>query len=217
MNKTLVRTLATLYKKELLKPSIGLRQRYASTFKAAVIAEYGKPLAIQERKQVKLKSNQVRVQVSYCSVNSVDNHKFKHGGGELPFIPGYELSGEVLEVGNDVRGDKVTVGEKVVGLSLENFGGLAEQCVVSFLSFTHLQFYLIRGNLQLEVDDVFRIPAEVSTKDAAVIAYGHTMALYTFSKLSPVKENDKVVITAGPAGLGMAAVDVAANIYKAQV
>lgn len=69
----------------------------------------------------------------------------------------------------------------------------------------------------MDVDDIFRIPAEVSTKDAAVIAYGHTTALYTFSKLSPVKEGEKVVITAGPAGLGMAAVDVAANIYKAQV
>lgn len=138
MNKTLVRTLATLYKKELRNSSIRIGQRYASTFKAAVIAEYGKPLEIQDCKPIKLKSNQVRVQVSYCSVNSVDNHKFKHGGGELPFIPGYELSGEVLEVGNDVRGDKITVGEKVVGLSLENFGGLAEQSVVSFLSFSCL-------------------------------------------------------------------------------
>lgn len=57
----------------------------------------------------------------------------------------------------------------------------------------------------------------MSTKDAAVIAYGHSLALYTFSKLSKLKENEPVVITAGPAGLGLAAVDVAANIYKTQV
>ncbi|KAL1495041.1 hypothetical protein ABEB36_010525 [Hypothenemus hampei] len=153
---------------------------------------------ILERKPVKLKANQVRVQVSYCSVNSVDNYKFKNEGGELPFIPGYELSGEVLDVGQDVKGDQISVGEKVVGLSLENFGGLAEQCI-------------------LDIDDVFRIPTEVTTKDAAVIAYGHTVALYTFSKLSNLKEKEQVVVTAGPAGLGLAAVDVAANIYKAEV
>ncbi|CAG9760820.1 unnamed protein product [Ceutorhynchus assimilis] len=197
MNKVLGQIVRNLFRHDL-KKSLNNNNRFASTYKAALIAEHDKPLEIREKKQVKLSSNQVRVQVSYCSVNSVDTYKFKHGGGELPFIPGYELSGEVLEVGSDVRGDRISVGEKVVGLSLENFGGLAEECV-------------------LDIDDVFRLPTEVSVKDAAVLAYGHSVALYTFSKLSNLKENEKVVITAGPAGLGLAAVDVAANIYKAKV
>ncbi|XP_050308492.1 quinone oxidoreductase-like protein 2 [Anthonomus grandis grandis] len=175
-----------------------ITRRLASTYKSAVITEHGKPLEIQEVKQPKLGPSQVRVQVDYCSVNSVDNYKFKQSTGELPFTPGYELSGEVLEVGKDIRGDQISIGEKVVGLNLERFSGLAEQCV-------------------LDIDDIFRIPAEVTTKDAAVIAYGHSLALYAFSKLSNIKEKDQVVITAAAAGLGLAAVDVAANIYKAEV
>lgn len=130
MNKALGQTLIKLFKNELQRP-INQSKRLASTYKEAVITEQGKPLEIREKKQTKLKPSQVRVQVSYCSVNSVDNYKFKHGGGDLPFVPGYELSGEVLEVGTDIRGDKISVGEKVVGLSLETFGGLAEECVVS--------------------------------------------------------------------------------------
>lgn len=197
MNKILGHKLINFCRNELHKP-LKPSTRLASTYKAAVIKEPGKPLVIEERKQIKLKPNEVRIQVSYCSVNSVDNHKFKLGGVELPFIPGYELSGEVLQVGNDIRGDKINVGEKVAGLSLETFGGLATECV-------------------LDIDDVFRIPTDVTTKDAAAIVYGHTLALYAFSKLSTLKENEQVVITAGPAGMGLAAVDVAANIYKTKV
>ncbi|XP_060528897.1 quinone oxidoreductase-like protein 2 homolog [Cylas formicarius] len=172
--------------------------KLASTYKASVIKEAGKPLVIEERKQSKLKPNEVRVQVSYCSVNSADCYKFKQPGTDLPFIPGYELSGEVTEVGSDIQRQQIGVGEKVASLSLEHFGGLAEQCVVN-------------------IGDVFRIPPEVELKDAAVLSYGHSLALYTFSKLSELKEKDQVIISAGPAGLGLAAVDVAANVYKAQV
>lgn len=115
---------------KLLKP-LNPSPRHARLFRTAIITEHAKPIEIVEKKQVKLKSNQVRVQVSYCSLNSVDSYKFKQGGGELPFVPGYELSGEVLEVGKEIGADQISVGEKVVGLSLENFGGLAEECVVS--------------------------------------------------------------------------------------
>ncbi|XP_030766611.1 quinone oxidoreductase-like protein 2 [Sitophilus oryzae] len=197
MNKVFVRALNNLCRQELSK-SLTQATRYASTFKAAVIKEQAQPLEIVEKTQRKLKPTEVRVEVNYCSVNSVDCYKFRKGGGELPFVPGYELSGEVLEVGKDVKADQINVGEKVVGLNLESFGGLAQQCI-------------------LDIDDVFRIPSEVSRKDAAVIAYGHSTALYTFSKLTNIKEKSKVVISTGPAGMGLAAVDVAANIYKAEV
>ncbi|KAG5878994.1 hypothetical protein JTB14_026798 [Gonioctena quinquepunctata] len=197
MNKILSRTLKKLCQPTTSNNSFNTN-KLASTFKAAVIKEIGKPLEIEECKVVSLKANQVRVQVVYCSVNSVDCYKFRHGGGELPFIPGYELSGEVIEKGSDVTNEQIIVGDRVAGLSLENFGGLAEQCV-------------------LDIDDVWRIPSELERKDAAVMTYGHSTAVYAFSKLASFKENDKVLISTGPAGLGLAAVDVAANVYKAKV
>ena len=130
MNKILINALFGACSKNFQKP-VRQTRRLASTYKVVQIKEHGTPLEIVEKKQTKLKPSQVRVQVSYCSVNSVDCYKFKQGGGHFPFVPGYELSGEVMEVGNDIRGDQISVGEKVVGLSLENFGGLAQECVVS--------------------------------------------------------------------------------------
>lgn len=87
-------------------------------------------MEIEERKVSKLKPNEVRIKVMYCSLNSVDCYKFKHSSGDEPFIPGYELSGEVIERGKDVTNEHFIVGDRVAGLSLESFGGLAEQCVV---------------------------------------------------------------------------------------
>ncbi|CAG9861836.1 unnamed protein product [Phyllotreta striolata] len=178
--------------------SLSKNVKLASTYKAAVLREAGKPLEIQEKKPASLKPTEVRIRVVYCSVNSVDVHKFKSSTDNLPFIPGYELSGEVIERGKDVKNEQIINGEKVLGLSLSSFGGFAEQCV-------------------LDINDIWRIPGDLERKDAAVIAYGHSTALFTFSKLATIKEKDRVIITAGPAGMGLAAIDIAANVYKANV
>lgn len=71
--------------------------------------------------------------------------------------------------------------------------------------------------LQVNVSDVWRLPGNVNVKDAAVLAYGHSMAVYAFSNLCKPTEGHNVIISAGPAGLGLAAVDVAANVYKSKV
>lgn len=104
--------------------------RLASTYKAAVFKEKGHPLVIEEKPVSKVNKTQVRIQVQHCSVNSVDCLSFSNGSRQPPFVPGYELSGEVLEVGKDVSNEQIICGEKVVALSLENFGGFAEQCIV---------------------------------------------------------------------------------------
>lgn len=104
--------------------------RLGSTYKAVVLKETGQPLTIEEKPITKLTKGQVRIQVQYCSVNSVDCLGFSDGSKKLPFVPGYELSGEIIEVGKDVTKEQIICGEKVAALSLEKFGGFAEQCVV---------------------------------------------------------------------------------------
>lgn len=64
---------------------------------------------------------------------------------------------------------------------------------------------------------MWRIPSNLSLKDAAVLICGHSTAVFAFTNLCKPKEGDNIVISAGPAGLGLAAVDVAANVYKAKV
>lgn len=100
-----------------------------STYKAAVLKALKQPLVIEELKPKKLKKNEVRIKVKYCSVNSVDIESCNFDGTKLPFIPGNEFSGEVIEVGESVDKTMAQCGDRVAVLS-ENNGGLAEQCVV---------------------------------------------------------------------------------------
>lgn len=128
MTSNFVRKLAIKY----LLGSTNLRlpqNRLRSTYKAAVLKELGKPLVIEEQKINRLEKKQVRVLVDYCSVNKFDVESFKSPNLKLPFIPGYELAGEIIEVGEDVDKVSVQVGDRVAVLSANN-GGFADQCVV---------------------------------------------------------------------------------------
>lgn len=127
MSTALTKFLKTLTSKYV---TTAQQVRLNSTYKAATLKEIGQPLVIEEQPIPKLNSTQVRIQTKYCSVNSVDCISFSDGSKKLPFVPGYELSGEVIEVGKDITKEQIICGEKVAALSLEKFGGFAEQCVV---------------------------------------------------------------------------------------
>ncbi|GJQ80289.1 hypothetical protein Trydic_g12173 [Trypoxylus dichotomus] len=188
--RTLLRTCFTSTSTEQFR-SLG-------TYKAAVLKKVNEPLVIEEKKQQKLTKDDVRIKVNFCSVNAVDCMSFRETTRELPFVPGYELSGKVVEIGKNITNEQLIVGERVAALSLEKFGGFAEECVVN-------------------VNDCFRIPTNVTVKDAAVLICGHSTAVFTFSKLRRPKEDERIVISAGSAGLGLAAIDVAASMFKAKV
>lgn len=130
MTSILSRTLLKQCLKRVIAKPVQTNIRLAS-YKAAVLKEIGKPLDIEEKKASSLKKTQVRINVHYCSVNSVDVGHFSETDKDLPFVPGYELSGEVVEVGKNVTPEQVIVGERVAALSLEKFGGFAEECIVN--------------------------------------------------------------------------------------
>lgn len=50
-----------------------------------------------------------------------------------------------------------------------------------------------------------------------MVLHAHSNALYAFSRLIKVKKEDKIIVSTGPAGLGLAAVDVLSNIFKVKV
>jgi NADPH:quinone reductase-like Zn-dependent oxidoreductase len=50
---------------------------------------------------------------------------------KLPIIPGYEVSGEILELGSEAA-KQLKVGSKIVGLNKDLFSGFAEECTLAF-------------------------------------------------------------------------------------
>lgn len=87
---------------------------------------------------------------------------------------------------------KLFIGLKHVG------GGLSHQCFVPETECIH-------------------VDSRISQKDAATIIQGYSNALLAFTKYVALKEGDDIIICAGPGGDGLAAIEVAHKIFKANV
>lgn len=96
--------------------------------------EFSAPLVISDIKRRPLKPNEVRVGVYCCGINSID---VSNCYGELapkpplPFVPGYEVCGEILEVGSGPESSKLKVGQRVIGLLQNHDGGFAEEVAIN--------------------------------------------------------------------------------------
>ncbi|XP_067126063.1 quinone oxidoreductase-like protein 2 homolog [Centruroides vittatus] len=173
----------------------GLRYKH----KAAFVEEFGKPLVIKETTlNQKLKDKEVRIAVKNCGVNISDllisQGKFKDKV-KTPFIPGFEISGEVLEVGSGV--DDISEGDRIVALNKEILGGFAEECIAS-------------------ENDIWKIPQNINYEDAAALTDSYATALIAARRVD-LKPQDTVLVTAAAGGLGLAAVDVFSNLFNAKV
>ncbi|GBM13918.1 Quinone oxidoreductase-like protein 2 [Araneus ventricosus] len=100
-------------------------------YKAAVLKEFGEKLEIAEKKRsAKVKETEVRIKVHCCAVNVADtlicSGKYDQEP-KLPFTPGYEFSGEVLEIGSKVK--NLSIGDKVIGLNKDTYSAMATECI----------------------------------------------------------------------------------------
>ena len=99
--------------------------------RAALCTEYGTPprLEIDNVDNPTLNSTDLRIEVHACGINFADvlmvqgKYQVKP---DLPFVPGGEVAGIILEVGSDVNGFEV--GQRVIALS--QGGGFAEEVAV---------------------------------------------------------------------------------------
>lgn len=66
------------------------------------------------------------------------------------------------------------------------------------------------------LQDVWRVTS-TDLKKTTVLAENYGLALLGLFRRGKIKEKTVVLITAGVGGLGLAAVDIAANIYKSKV
>lgn len=83
---------------------------------------------------------QVRIGVHCSAVNAPDRlltQGLSEDKVKLPFIPGFEVAGEILERHDKSNNededddDVLEVGDRVLALSKEDFGGFSEECIVS--------------------------------------------------------------------------------------
>jgi NADPH2:quinone reductase len=105
---------------------------------------------------------------------------------ELPFIPGLELCGDVVEVGSAVT--HLKIGDRVIGSSI---GVLAEFAV-------------------LDAALVFAAPSSLTDEEAAALYIGHQTGYFGLHRRARLQRGETLLVHAAAGGVGTAAVQLGA-------
>ncbi|XP_039271567.2 quinone oxidoreductase-like protein 2 [Styela clava] len=166
-------------------------------YRAATCSELGKPLQITEEKSKELKPDQIRVKIHAAGVNFADvliNNGLYQVKHEPPFTSGLEFAGVVIEAGKDT---KTKVGTRVVGMEFMT-GHAEETCV--------------------QENVVHRIPDNMNFATAASgITSSYATAVGALESKARIRPGEKLLVTAAGGALGLAAIDLAKNVYGAEV
>lgn len=106
---------------------------------------------------------------------------------DLPFVPGVEVCGEVLAVGEGVSGP--TVGDRVVGTTAVPNGGLAQQCL-------------------MPAAGTFQAPESLADAEASALTIGYQTAYVGLVRRAALAAGETLVVHAAAGGVGSAAVQV---------
>lgn len=157
--------------------------------KAAVLTEYGDATKMEMREfpEPKPGANDVKIRVAAASINPVD-WKLRSGALQklwplpLPCPLGRDASGEVVEVGANVKDFKV--GDRVTGLAMN----------------TYAQFVSADANAWALV------PARMDLRDAAALPLVALTGVQLIEETIKLKKGDTVLVTGALGGVGRAAV-----------
>ncbi len=189
--------------------------------KAIIITKYGKPevLKLNDVDKPTPKDDEVLIRNYGTSINTVD---VLHRSGKAPKVtffgmkqligfflrlsfgglrkpkqktPGCGFAGEIVSVGNEI-GDW-RVGDHVYGYS--NAGGACAEYMT------------------VPASVLAKKPANLTFQEAAAVPGGSSPALVAFRDLVRPKKGDKVLIIGASGGIGTFAVQIAKNVYGAEV
>lgn len=152
-------------------------------------------LRIVERESVALRPDQIRIEVSAAGVNWVDGlivqgrYQIKP---PVPFVPGFEAVGKVVEIGEEASGvGSAGLGDRVfVNLG---FGGYAAQAVVTSAQ-------------------TIAIPDTLTDGQAATFMQSYLTGWFALTERARVAEGDTMLVLGAGSGVGLAAVDIGAAL-----
>ena len=153
---------------------------------AIVVNEIGGPdvMVWREVERRALRSGEVRVQQEAAGLNFIDVY-FRNGtykAPHLPFVPGKEGAGVVVELGPDVQG--VRLGDRVAYCGVD--GAYCEEVVVP-------------------ADQCLTLPDTIDTQTAAAMMLKGMTAEYLLRRTFPVGPGHTVLIHAAAGGVGLIA------------
>lgn len=186
-----------------------------STYRAAVVHDFGAPLTIDEVAQPALGPDQIRVKIEASGLCHTDIHA-AHGDWPIkpspPFIPGHEGVGRVVELGAAVT--EVKLGQRVAIPWLGYACGTCDYCVSGWETLCESQKntgYSIDGGLGEFATAFGRyvvvVPEEIDPVDAAPLTCAG-VTTYKAVKVAGTRSSDLVAVF-GVGGLGHLAIQYA--------
>jgi NADPH:quinone reductase-like Zn-dependent oxidoreductase len=159
--------------------------------RAVVITKHGDPsvLHVQERRDPVVGPGQVRIAVRAAGVNFADTLArvgLYDDAPKVPSVVGYEVAGEIAEVGEGV--DASRVGDPVMAGT--RFGGYAEQVVVA-------------------AGDAIGLPEGLSFEQGAALPVNYATAWAALHGYGSLRAGERVLIHAAAGGVGTAALQLA--------
>ncbi len=159
--------------------------------KAILCKNYGQPksLVFEEVQKPTPNKNQVLIKTSGCSINFPDTliiqgkYQFKP---DLPFIPGSNVSGTIVETGKN--NSQFKIGDPVMGITL--IGGLSEYTLI-------------------DKSTCFLKPNSLTYYQASAFLYTYATAYYALVNRGQLKKKETVLILGASGGVGSAAIQIA--------
>ncbi len=162
--------------------------------KAVLCKSFGAPetLTFEEVDSPPISAGKIKISVKAVSLNFPDTliiqnkYQFKP---ELPFSPGGEVSGKIIEIGEGVK--HLRVGMRVCALT--GWGGLAEEVVTDAMR-------------------VLPIPDSMDFSVASCMLYIYGTAYHALKDRAALQPNETILILGAAGGVGLAAVELAKNM-----
>ena len=162
--------------------------------KAAIIRDYDAEIEITDIDAPALHDDSVLINVHAASLNPID-YILQSGAMkddiplEFPHVMGFDVSGEITEVGKDVTGFEV--GDAVFArANQQDAGGIAQIA-------------------RLKADEMALKPGNISHVEAASVPLAGLTAWQALISKGKLKRGDKVLIHAGSGGVGTLAIQIA--------
>lgn len=159
--------------------------------KAIICHEYGDihNLSFEECADPAIGSRQLLVSVEAAGVNFPDGLLVQgayQAKPDLPFIPGMECCGKVIDAGSDCS--RVKVGDRIM-CSSPNYGAFAEQ-------------------LAIDEPNVIVVPEFIPAQDACNLLVAHGTAHHALRQRANLQAGESLVVLGAAGGTGLAAVQI---------